>query len=272
VGFDSVQTPDGGVDTTCGPWSAPRRLAELAVMPNDQYGPSLSSDRLEVLYSIDYLGLYVYRARRTALDQPFGASALVGFGSSQNDPFVTADGLAVYFEWSGLQVATRTDLTSEFANDRSVDAINAGGLVKNPALTGDELTMVFDSDRGIGGRLQPFLTTRSSTADMFGWTVPVRFDALDGPGEESHVTFAGDGSFLLFASDRASPGVLHVYRSDFIAGAWTVPVPFAPTIGSDGFEADPYLTPDTRTLLFSSSRTGSTVGGSNLYEMDRECP
>lgn len=276
VRFDA-RGDGGGADAACtlGPWSAPRALTQVSTSFDD-YGPWLSGDRLELLVTQNRGagGVDVRRARRTAIDAPFATPVTVDWtaGMGAADPDVSADGLTVFFDDSGFKFATRPDLASDFANAQllSVLTIGPNGDV-NPQLSPDELTIVIDTDANTPGQIHPYFATRSDVQNPFGWSAPQPLMAIWGGGTDAHVTFAGDGSFVLFGSDRASPGgASHIYQSDIVGGVYATPVLFTPTLGPNGSESDPYITPDGKTVVFASDQSGG-LGAFDLYEIDRDC-
>jgi hypothetical protein len=77
-----------------------------------------------------------------------------------------------------------------------------GAADRDPFLSSDELTLYFDSDRGVSGSpaLQ-WTATRTSLAATF--TTPVKLaGAIDGMPEESKLVTTGDGLDAILSSDR----------------------------------------------------------------------
>jgi dipeptidyl aminopeptidase/acylaminoacyl peptidase len=84
---------------------------------------------------------------------------------------------------------------------------------------------------------------------------------------------ADDGT-LYFSSDRDGPGSIHIYRSRLVDGKYSEPEKLGPAINSEFTEAQPYISPDGKTLIFTSTGSGEPpfkhrpeelVGGGKPY-------
>jgi Tol biopolymer transport system component len=101
-----------------------------------------------------------------------------------------------------------------------------------------------------------------------GWGLarPVSFNS---PGRDFDPAFSSDGRFVYFCSDRAGgSGGDDLYRVKVIAGSFGPAANLGPAINSTGSEFAPMLSPDGRTLLFSSDRSGG-AGGHDLFTARR---
>lgn len=101
-----------------------------------------------------------------------------------------------------------------------------------------------------------------------GWGVarPVSFNS---PGRDFDPAFSADGRFVYFCSDRpGGSGGDDLYRVKVVAGGFGPAVNLGPAINSVGSEFAPMLSPDGRTLLFSSDRSGG-AGGHDLFTARR---
>ncbi|MGK6318240.1 TolB family protein [Sphingomonas sp. DT-204] len=97
-----------------------------------------------------------------------------------------------------------------------------------------------------------------------GWE-PARPVPFNSAGRDFDPAFSADGRFVYFCSDRAGgSGGDDVYRVAVAGGGFGEPVNLGPEVNSKGNEFAPMLSPDGRTLLFSSDRPGG-AGGHDLY-------
>ncbi|WP_182067717.1 TolB family protein [Stenotrophomonas pavanii] len=92
---------------------------------------------------------------------------------------------------------------------------------------------------------------------------PVSFNT---PGRDFDPAFSADGHVVYFCSDRAGgQGGDDLYRVSMGSdGRFGEPVNLGPAVNSAADEFAPMLSPDGRTLLFSSDRAGG-AGGHDLY-------
>jgi len=106
------------------------------------------------------------------------------------------------------------------------------------------------------------------------WTPLVRLNEnINTKYWESHACFTKDGKTLYFTSNRKGTyGGLDIYysRMDTLKKDWGVPVNLGPTINTKYNEETPFITPDGKTLFFSSyghyNMGGYDVYYSNLLE------
>jgi Tol biopolymer transport system component len=104
------------------------------------------------------------------------------------------------------------------------------------------------------------------TASGWGIASPVSFNSA---GRDFDPAFSADGRFVYFCSDRpGGSGGDDLYRVKITAGGFGPAVNLGPTINSTASEFAPMLSPDGRTLLFSSDRSGG-AGGHDLFTARR---
>lgn len=104
-----------------------------------------------------------------------------------------------------------------------------------------------------------------SRCERTQWGAP-RAPAFAGPAEalETDPAYSPDGAWLYYASDRASPGNLDIWRVPRRAdGGWGEPERLPAPVNSAQAELLPRPQADGR-LLFGSARTGG-VGGRDVY-------
>ena len=83
---------------------------------------------------------------------------------------------------------------------------------------------------------------------------------------ETHVTVSADGSLLYFVSDREKGyGGRDIYRCVKLPdGQWSKALPLGPVINTQYEEDSPFLSPDGKTLYFSSTGHNS-IGGFDIF-------
>ena len=118
--------------------------------------------------------------------------------------------------------------------------------------------MLFASSRplpdGKRGSLRIWQVERTST----GWGEPQPLPPPVNPADSSwnaDPSVTRDGT-LYFSSDRGGPGTLHIYRSRLVVGKYAEPEKLGPEINSEFNDYQPWISPDERTLIFSSSGSG----------------
>ena len=87
-------------------------------------------------------------------------------------------------------------------------------------------------------------------------------------GDDWYPVLARDGSFMIFVSfGHGGYGSGDLYITRFADGEWQPPQNMGPNVNSNGFESAPYLSPDDRTLYFT------TNGSQDSFSFDLySCP
>ncbi len=124
-----------------------------------------------------------------------------------------------------------------------------------PSLTADGATMIFtrrdDYDENF------YTSTRQPDGS---WSDAVYLDGVNTTQNEGAQALSADGSWLVFtACNRrgdGSQGSCDLYWSQQKNNTWSKPVPFSSVINSPDWDAQPTLSPDGKTLFFSSTRPG----------------
>jgi Tol biopolymer transport system component len=98
-------------------------------------------------------------------------------------------------------------------------AVNTASNDWSPALSGDTLRLVFQSDRG--GDNDLYEATRATTADAFGSVVPLT--ALNGSSSERAPTLTTDGLTIYFDSDRSGTHELYRATRTSVTSAFAAP-------------------------------------------------
>jgi hypothetical protein len=204
------------------PFDPPSIVADLSVSGTSEYCPVSSLDGLELFF---YRDSRIRRSTRTSVGGPFSPDVEVmgldggGVLSELNGPFVTPDGLSLYYSGRTapggrreLAVARRANVGASFVAERVLSEVTAAnGDDGWPTVSGNELELYFESSRicagggpcvaGPGtGRI--FRAVRTSTSLPFGPPVEVSELSIgDGSGDPR---LSPDGNTMVLLSN--SPG------------------------------------------------------------------
>jgi hypothetical protein len=145
-----------------------------------------------------------------------------------------------------------------------------------PRLDPSGRRMLFASSRPLPDGARGAIRIWEAERTAAGWgdprPLPPPINA-PGVGWNADPSVASDGT-LYFSSDRGSPGSPHIYRARFVDGKWGEPEKLGPAVNSDFTDDQPYISPDGKTLLFSSTglqgppyphRPGELQGGGKPY-------
>ncbi len=134
----------------------------------------------------------------------------------------------------------------------------------HPAISSDELTIIFSSDRegGIGGK-DLWIATRSSSTDKFNKPLNLG-DIINTPGDEVF-PFIRNDSVLYFASNGL-PGLggLDIFKSVKRGNEWTKPVNMQVPVNSSGDDFAMAFKQGEDAGILSSNRKGGR-GGDDIY-------
>lgn len=237
----------------------------------------VSTEAPEFAITFEPDGRRAYFNRTTADRSRIGlvAAALVGgrwqdqgelvFAGAHRDvdPFVTADGSRLYFS------SDRPDPAAEVAPGFDiwyVERRNGGGWGEPRPLgppVNSPATEVFCSLSAAGTIY--YGSNRDGVFDVYrapprdgGFGEPERLNlTLDEDASAGNPWVAADESFVLFSSER--PGGLggsDLWVSFQRDGAWSEPLNLGPAVNSPQADFAPALSPDGRTLFFTSERPG----------------
>jgi Tol biopolymer transport system component len=275
INFDPLPAADA-----C-PFSAFSAPVELAVLdsPKAETRPWLSNDRSEIWFSSNRSGPYqIYHSQR-ATGAPFDPPVLVDLGlGGGDDPFITADGLTLWFGYSPtalptdnqLYYATRASASDAFGSATIATELNSAYGQSTPSLTADGLTVIFTSSRaGDPGRGDLYIATRKVTSAPFD--PPSLIAELSTVNAECCPSIAADGSSLVYVSDVLTPGQRRIVFSPRVGGMFQPPTFLDPGLSAaTGVENDPSLTYDGTAITFGSDRSGGT-GMDDIYFAERRC-
>jgi Tol biopolymer transport system component len=200
-------------------FGSPTLLSSLHAQAN-QFDPTPTGDDRALYFASDRAGgaggADLWGATRASTTAAFGNVVnLTALNTANNEhtPYVMADGMTLYFcseaTVATIARATRTQSTP-FAADTSglLAAVNATGDSLAPAVTPDELTLYFASDRtGSKGPLDIWKATRGTTSDPWGGIANVT--ELNTTGTDVPDWISDDGCRMYLHNDSA--GSLDIY-------------------------------------------------------------
>ena len=193
-------------------FGTPTTLPELG--GGDQGNPSTTGDELELYFDSNRAGDYsVWTAQRSSPACAFGPPtqlAVLDVGASATAPFVSPDGLRLYY-MLGLPEGTlmwtsRASRTDAFVAGTPITGI-VGTMHGTPALSADQLSIYYDS--GVNPTRDLSTASRATIADPFAAATQLSVDTAD---DEADASITADGLELHFASNRpGGPGGSDLY-------------------------------------------------------------
>lgn len=203
----------------------------------------------------------------------FGAPVLVPSLNTSGDegaPRFTADELQAVFNRtnagssdSDLYTANRATASAAFGSAVLMTAESSTSQDYNPTVTGDGLTLFFDSTRA-GAHI--YVATRSSTVATFG--APSQAANINSGSADVQPFVTSDGGELWFTSNRPGGlGSYDIYRSAKAGNAFGTPEAVV-ALNSASDEILPVLSADKLTVYFASNRAGGP-GLTNIWTAHR---
>jgi hypothetical protein len=271
------------IQPTLGTFSMPVRSLALS-SPTIDGTPALRADRLE-MYFKSYRGggpggagdSNLWQATRTSLAQPWSAPVLVAELSTldyEGSPELSADALTLWFVSTrppslgiDVWVATRATAGSTWNAPTHVPELSSPGLEEGIVVMPSQLVAYLHSDRA-GGNNVVYRAARSSVTEP--WSTPVPVAGLPTTEHYQNPWLTDDECTMYIASDRAdSQGLFDIFvatrtQPDAAFGLVTPVMELA----SSGYDADPWLTPNQRYIMFASDRPVGT-GNFDLFEATR---
>ena len=257
---DAASEPDAELDAKVpfGPWSAPTPVPITAVSDDD---PTLTGDQLELYFNRTN---DIFVTKRAAIGDPWGPITVVPELSqasiTDTTPEVTYDGLTIFLASNrapltgalDLYVATRASRAAAFGTPVKITELTTAQREAAPA-SGDGLVMVFESNRD--GTNDTFLAERPNLGVAFG--TPVSVAAVNtGTSSDGNPMLSTDGLELFINSNRSANNELYVATRATTADAFDPPVLIAELNDPAADDQDAWISPDGRTLYFTSDRDG----------------
>ncbi|MHC4540615.1 MAG: hypothetical protein ACYS74_12665, partial [Planctomycetota bacterium] len=267
-------------------FGTPTNLGSTVNSSSGEGTPYISADGLSLYFTLDrpggYGGLDIWVTTRATKADPWGTP--VNFGppvnSSAHDfyPSISADGLSLYFTsdrpggYGGddIWMATRETTEDDWGAPVNLGAlVNSGANDRGPSISADALELFFHSSRpgGYGGR-DIWVTTRTTTVDPWGELVNLG-PIVNSSSVDLSPSISADGLLLFFGSNRSGgygSSDLWVTSRDTIDDEWGTPMNLGPPVSSSAEEYAPSISPDGRTLYFTSDRLGG-LGQRDLWQV-----
>ncbi len=257
-------------------FDAPAPVAELA-SPSRTDNPTLTADLLEIFFTSDRQSGNgdVWFATRASPAQPFGAPQpldAVNTAGFETSAAISADGLTLWFGSDRAGGAGGVDVWMAQRPARGapwstpVDVVPlsspADDIPRPPGQHG--LVMPMASARPAPGNpagvYQTYLAARATDGAPFAAPAPIaELDYADRSTVDGFLT--DDGLTLFFSSSPAADGGGDPPGDLSVAWRRSTGEPFSVTqplddLNSAASERDPWLSPDGRTLYFTSDRSG----------------
>lgn len=205
----------------------------------------------------------------------------LGYLSWNNDDFENA---ALYFDQflklESKSVSLKNKATKYLADSRfAIEAMKnpvpfdpkplAGTINTNfpeylPSITAEGNTLVFT--RRINGDEEVFMSRR----ELDIWLTPQPIEDINTVANEGSQYISADGNLIVFVrcTDRAGYGGCDLYFSEKKGNIWTKPENMGQPINTRGWESQPSLSADGKTLYYASDRRGS-LGGRDIWRSTR---
>lgn len=266
-------------------FEVPQIVGELRSDTARTDNPTLTADLLEIFFTSDRLSGNgdVWSASRTDVLHPFSppaAVAEVNTTTFETSSAISADGLTLWFGSdrpggvgsTDIWVSSRPNRSAPWSTPVNVVALNttAEDIPRPPGQ--HALVMPLSSKTTTAAVYQTFFATRMSAGAAFD--SPTLVAELAYPDRSTVDGFLSDDGLTLFFSsaplvspaDAAPPDGGTPTADLYVAFRRSVDAKFEVTqplddLNTPGDERDPFLTPDGKTLYFTSDRDGAL----NIY-------
>lgn len=185
------------------------------------------------------------------------------------DPFISADGLRLYFATergatSDVYVATRASVADEFGAPNPAFDLVSSGYDSRVSLTNDDLIAVEASERlGGAGFSDLWIAARPSTSLGFTGFTRIPFGTTNDAEQQLDPEVNAQGTRVYFAYGFPQR-LVYLSRPD-VTSAFG---PMTELLSGTG-NCDPALSVDERLLLFGSNRPGGPGGDGDIWYTTR---
>jgi len=251
--------------------SLPVGRPEKLAFCNDRFQgcPAISSDGLELFFQgIDASGPGnedIFVARRKALSEPFNKFAPLRMACSKEHeygPFVSSDGLALYFasarvippsnprlKHRHIYVAKRSQKGHEFGEAQLISELATRQYDTRPVASPNKNSLVFNSSGVFGSTGKTFYASRSDDNTTF------QVSSTNLPSPTFPVALGDNGSLIFAETDSGEidKGLASLYATWTTAGPDNYVDPVHITdIGNGSWNVGASLTADARVLFYRS--------------------
>ena len=189
--------------------------------------------------------------------------------ADEQAPFVTADGLDLYYSKDGeVYLSTRTALSGAFANGNKVSGLSSGSFEGKTFVSANKLRAFFSSTRagGGGGAYDLFRGSRNATSGTFAVDTTY-VGTLNTSGNEIDPHLTDDLLHIYYSTIASASPVIALATRATVNDSFGTPTVLTELSSGTG-ETGPTLTADELVIAFSSSRI-ATPGGTNLWYATR---
>jgi outer membrane protein OmpA-like peptidoglycan-associated protein len=166
------------------------------------------------------------------------------------------------YEFALAYASQHTIDTYQFNPINLGDSVNSPYSEYYPSVTVTDSLLVFTRR---GEHLREDFFQSVVDGNKFGKAKPINGDINIEP-QKGAITVSQDGEWMLFAGRFSEQGYgnFDLYISYYTPQGWSEPQNMGTAINTDFWESSPAISPDKRTLYFSSNRPGG-FGGRDLY-------
>jgi hypothetical protein len=197
------------------------------------------------------------------------AENVVSSEANEFNSVITKDGKTLYFvradkNFKNQQIYFCKWENKKWSDPKPVSFCSSKYSDSDPSLSPDNKTMYFFSNRPVDGDSSVMdYNIWLSELKNSEWTKPVPFPAVNSCSKEIAPEFACD--YFMFASNRyGGLGKYDIYFTVKKGKNYIEPVNLK-IVNSEGYDADPALSPDCKLLLFASAGRADSKGSADIY-------
>jgi Tol biopolymer transport system component len=267
-------------------FTKPVNLGPVVNSGANDWAPALSADGLTLMFASNRKGgpgsaTDLWTCTRESLKAPFKEPARldapVNSNSDDTSPAFSADGLTLLIASDrpgghgdhDLWTCTRLSVDESFGEPINLGStVNSTKLDSSPTLSGDGLTLIFQSARSEGQQDSDlWMCSRASLGTSFGQPVSLG-PTVNSSVHECEPTLSSDGLTLVFARtprpDMQGGRDLWMCIRESQSRKFGTAVNLGPGINTSFGESGPFISEGGRTLLFCSDRPGGH-GGEDIW-------
>ena len=231
----------------------------------DAATPVFSDDLLEVFFISTRLGgeggWDIWKATRDSINDSFSDPVNINELNSnyhENNPFLSSDGLTIYFGRGEINdiyrifAASRTSKDGPFGVPVEFPELSAGNHANMPSLTPDELTIYFASNREGGlGNNDIWKANRTTKDTSFANLVPI--SSLNSETWDGDMKLTSDGLSMIYSSSRVGvkgQNDIMIATRDSQSEPFSSPI-FVDGLNSAAAEAGPVLVSGGKNIFYS---------------------